>query len=235
MSSVVAGPDHRLLIKVCGLTDPGEARAVAEAGADWIGLNFHPPSPRYVTERRAAEILAALPASVEAVGLFVNRPPDEVIAVADRLGLGIVQLHGDEPPEDLPLREGLAVIRAFRIGSTHHLDAMLAHLDRAAELGRTPDAALIDARVAGLYGGTGLGVESRLLDLLAPLARRLPPLILSGGLTPENVAERVARCRPRVVDVAGGVESSPGRKDPARVAAFVEAARGAMLPPGNGR
>lgn len=209
-------------VKVCGLTVPAEARAAAEAGADWIGLNFHPPSPRFVDRDRAAAVLAALPATVQAVGLFVNRPPSEVIAVAERLGLGIVQLHGDEPPEDLAaLGPSLIVVRAFRLGDAAALGRMAAYLARAAALGRPPDAVLVDGYVAGVPGGTGRAIAADLLDQLPPL----PRLILAGGLTPENVAERVARVRPWMVDVAGGVESAPGRKDPARVAAFVRAVR----------
>jgi phosphoribosylanthranilate isomerase len=221
------------LIKVCGLTDPAEARACAEAGADWIGLNFHPGSPRFVDEPRAAAIVAALPETARAVGLFVNRPPEEVAAVARRVGLAIVQLHGDEPPEDLPALRGLAVVRAFRIGSDRDIAVMLTYLRRTHDLGRLPDAVLIDARVEGRYGGTGRTVSEGLLDLLRSIRPALPKMILAGGLTPENVAERVARCHPWMVDVAGGVESAPGRKDPVRVAAFITAARTTTV--GSGR
>jgi phosphoribosylanthranilate isomerase len=215
-----------LLIKICGLTDPAEARACGRAGADWIGLNFHPDSPRFVDEGRAAEIVAALPETARAVGLFVNRPPEEVAGVARRVGVGIVQFHGDEPPEDLAALQDLRVVRAFRIGGDRDIAAMLAYLHRARDLGRPPNAVLIDARVEGRYGGTGQTVSEGLLDRLATLLPELPPVILAGGLTPENAAERVARCRPWMVDTASGVESSPGRKDLARVAAFIAAARG---------
>lgn len=217
--------DSRPLVKVCGLTDPAEARACVEAGATWIGLNFHPPSPRFVEEARATEIVAALDAASRAVGLFVNRDPREVRAVARRVGLGAVQLHGDEPPEDLRELGGLFLIRAFRLGAAGDIDALLGFLDRADRVGRTPDAILIDAKVEGRFGGTGRTVAGDLLDRLPARAAGFPPLILAGGLTPENVADRVARCRPWMVDVAGGVEAAPGRKDPARVAAFVRAAR----------
>ncbi|MBX6315039.1 MAG: phosphoribosylanthranilate isomerase [Isosphaeraceae bacterium] len=212
-----------VLIKVCGLTTPDDARAVAVAGADWIGLNFHPPSPRFVDQATAAAILAVLPPTTEAVGLFVDRPPGEVAEVAERLGLRIVQLHGHEPPEDLLALRHLFLVRAFRLRDEASIAVMGDYLRRAEALGRMPDAVLVDAYVAGLPGGTGRTITDRVLDHLPPL----PRLILAGGLSPENVAERVARVRPWMVDAAGGVESTPGRKDPARVAAFIRAARGA--------
>lgn len=211
------------LVKVCGLTTPADAVASAEAGADWIGLNFHPPSPRFVTAEVAAEIVRALPATAVPVGLFVDRPPAEVAEVAARMGLRIIQLHGEEPPQVLAALAEFEVIRAFRLADAASVDRMRAYLDEADRLGHPPDAVLVDAYVADRPGGSGRVVPDDVLDRLPadPNTR----LILAGGLTPENVAERVARVRPWMVDVAGGVESSPGRKDPERVAAFVRAAR----------
>ena len=211
-------------IKVCGLTQVSDALACVEAGADWIGLNFHPASPRYIDPSAAAEIVAALPSSAEAVGLFVDRPPAEVAEVAERIGLRIIQLHGQEPPSDLLSFTHLQIIRAFRLGSPEAIARMSAYLQQAEELGRRPDGVLVDAFVAGVEGGTGKTIGADLLGLLPPL----PRLILAGGLTPENVAERVFRVRPWMVDVASGVESSPGRKDPGRVSAFIQAVRSAM-------
>ena len=208
-------------VKVCGVTTVADALATAAAGADWIGLNFHPGSKRRVGLDEAAAIVAALPPSTEAVGLFVDRPPAEVAEVAARIGLRIVQLHGEEPPEDLIALGHLRVVRAFRLADASSVSAMLAYLDRAEALGHLPDAVLIDAYVAGQPGGTGREIPDAILDGLPPL----PRLILAGGLTPENVAERVARVRPWMVDVAGGVESTPGRKDPGRVSSFIEATR----------
>jgi phosphoribosylanthranilate isomerase len=223
----VASPASTVRIKVCGLTRPDEALVCARLGADWIGLNFHPGSPRRVDPGAAAEIVAALPAETEAVGLFVDRPPAEVAALADRLNLRVVQLHGEEPPEDLRALASLTIIRAFRLSDAAAVARMIAYLRRCEGLGRTPDAVLVDAYVAGQAGGTGQEIASDLLALLPPL----PRLVLAGGLSAENVAERVARVRPWMVDVASGVESSPGRKDPERVAAFIRAARGQELPP----
>jgi len=211
-------------VKICGLTSVADAVACAELGADWIGLNFHPRSPRRVAPEVAAAILAGLPPSAAAVGVFVDRPAWEVADLADRLGLGIVQLHGQEPPEDLPVLSRFRIVRAFRIGPGTDWDTVTAYLARAEALGRRPDAVLIDAYVPGQAGGTGASISEDLLDRRPPL----PRLILAGGLTPQNVAERIARARPWMVDVASGVESAPGRKDRAAVAAFIRAAHTAL-------
>jgi phosphoribosylanthranilate isomerase len=214
---------RQVRVKVCGLTSVAEALACAKAGADWVGLNFHPASPRRVDPATAARIVAALPPGIKPVGLFVDRPPSEVAATASALGLKVIQLHGSEPPEDLPALAHLFVVRAFRLGDESALAALASYLDRAAALGCPPAAVLVDGYAADLPGGTGRTIATDLLDQLPPL----PRLVLAGGLTPENVAERVAQVRPWMVDVASGVESSPGRKDPALVAAFIRAARGA--------
>ena len=213
--------ESAVLVKICGLTCVDDAVACAEAGADWIGLNFHPPSVRSIAPEVAAQIVAALPGSVAAVGVFVDRPAAEVAGLADRLGLGVVQLHGREPPEDLVLLEHLRVIRAFRLRSARDWDGVSDYVARAEVLGHPPDAILVDALVEGQPGGTGILIAESILESRPPL----PRLILAGGLTPGNVAERVALVRPWMVDVASGVESSPGRKDPAAVAAFVRATR----------
>lgn len=213
-------PESSLVrIKICGLTRVEEALECVQAGADWIGLNFHPASPRFVSPTLAREIIRALPEPARAVGLFVNRPAEEVERLADQLGLEILQLHGDEPPEDLVRLGGFQLVRAFRIGGLDDLRLASAYLEAAMALGRPPDAVLIDAHVAGVAGGTGTTVPAALLDQLPAH----PRLILAGGLTPENVAERVALVRPWMVDVASGVESSPGRKDIGRVRDFIRA------------
>ncbi len=218
----MANAGEAVRVKVCGLTSVADALACAAAGVDRVGLNFHPGSPRRIDPGLAAEIVAALPASCVAVGLFVDRPPDEVARVAERVGVTDVQLHGSEPAEDLVALSHLRVIRAFRLGDDAAVEAMIDYLRHATRLGRPPDSVLVDGYVAGQAGGTGQSISTVLLDCLPPL----PRLVLAGGLTPENVAGRVARVRPWMVDVASGVESSPGHKDAARVAAFVAAARG---------
>jgi phosphoribosylanthranilate isomerase len=210
-----------VVVKICGVTRVDDALACAAVGAEWIGLNFYPKSPRCIRPEEAAAIISALPCSVTAVGVFVDRPAGEVADLADQLGLSVVQLHGHEPPEDLVLLRKLQVVRAFRLKAASDWSGVSDYLARAQALGRLPDAILIDAYVAGQSGGTGATVALDVLDCIPPL----PRLILAGGLTPENVAAKVARVQPWMVDVASGVESSPGRKDPAKVAAFVKAAR----------
>jgi phosphoribosylanthranilate isomerase len=210
-----------VLVKICGLTCVDDAVACAELGADWIGLNFHRPSPRYVDSETAAEIIAVLPRRVTSVGVFVDRPPAEVAELADRLGLGAVQLHGQEPLEDLAALRRFRVIRAFRLRTSEDWRVVSDFVSRADALGHAPFGVLVDAYVPGLPGGTGMAIDDSLLDERPPL----PHLILAGGLTPENIAERTARVRPWMVDVATGVESIPGRKDPAAVAAFIRAVR----------
>ena len=215
-------PNPPVRTKICGLTRPEEAIACLQAGADWIGLNFHPSSSRFVSHAQAREILDAVGDASRVVALFVNRPTDEVGATADALGIQIVQLHGDEPPGDLLTLGRFQLIRAFRLGSAADIDAMERYRQDARRMGREPDAVLVDAFVEGQAGGTGKSLDDSILGRIPPL----PRLILAGGLTPENVAERAERARPWMVDVASGVESSPGRKDPAKVAHFIRASRG---------
>lgn len=213
----------RPVIKVCGLIDPAEASACLAAGVDWLGLNFHPPSPRSVSVDRAREVLNAFdrdPADC-AVGLFVGLPPAEVAAACRALEMKRIQLHGDEPPEDLVELADFFLIRAFRLRDASSVRVMAAYLERAARLGRSPDAVLIDAWSPSAFGGTGASIGASILADLPAIAR----LMLAGGLTPENVAERAAVATPWMVDVASGVESSPGRKDPAKVRAFISALR----------
>ena len=195
-------------------------------GADWIGLNFHPGSPRYVEQSIAAAIIAALPDTVAVVGVFVDRPPGEVAEVAERLGLGIVQLHGQEPPEDLLELGPLRVIRAFRLGHPSAWNGVCDYVAQADALGRPLDGVLVDAYVAGQPGGTGVSIRDDILDCRPPLPRLVPP----GGAdfdAAECGRSSCGRIRPWMVDVASGVESAPGRKDPDSVAAFIRAARSA--------
>jgi phosphoribosylanthranilate isomerase len=211
-------------VKICGLTRVEDAMACAAAGVDWVGLNFHRGSPRFIELYRAAEIIAALPASISAVGVFVDRPATEVADFCRRLGLNRVQLHGCETPEYLLSLGKLKVIRAFRLGGSLAWAGVSEFLARAEVLGCPPDAILIDAYVAGQPGGTGATVGANILDFMPPL----PRLILAGGLSPANVAAKVRQFRPWMVDVASGVESAQGRKDPALIAAFVRAAKSAL-------
>jgi phosphoribosylanthranilate isomerase len=208
-------------VKICGLTRVDEAIACADLGADWIGLNFHRGSPRYVAPEVAAAIVEALPLSVAAVGIFVDRPAPEVAELATRVGIGIVQLHGQEPPEDLIVLKSFQIVRAFRLDRACAWEGVTEYLGRAGALGRSPDAVLIDAYVSGQAGGTGSAVADEVVDSIPAL----PRLIFAGGLTPENVVARISRVRPWMVDVASGVESTAGRKDLERVGAFIRAVR----------
>lgn len=212
-------------VKICGLTCVEDVTACAAAGVDWVGLNFHPGSPRFVQPDRAAEIIASLPASISAIGVFVDRPAAEVEDLSQRVGLKIIQLHGSEPPEYLLTLGQLKVIRAFRVDGTSAWDGVSEYLAQAEKLDCPPHAILIDSCVPGQPGGTGATVGEDVLDSMPPL----PRLILAGGLTPANVAVKVERFRPWMVDVASGVESAPGRKDPALIAAFVRAAKSARV------
>jgi phosphoribosylanthranilate isomerase len=212
-------------VKICGLTRVEDAVACAAASVDWVGLNFHPGSPRYVEPERAAEIIAALPSSITPVGVFVDRPATEVADLSQQHGLRLVQLHGRESPEYLFSLRQLKVIRAFRLGGISAWDGVREYLARAELLGCPPHAILIDSYVAGQPGGTGVTVGGDILDSMPPL----PRLLLAGGLSPANVAARVRQFRPWMVDVATGVESAPGRKDPALIAAFVREAKSALF------
>jgi phosphoribosylanthranilate isomerase len=206
-------------IKICGVTTPGDARVAADAGADAVGLNFYPKSPRFVTPTQAAAIVRGLPAFTAPVGVFVAMPLRQVCAVAFQLGLRGIQTYDDHAPSEDPFP--FAHVPAFRVKDAAGLELVRRFVDAAAALGRRPAAVLIDSHVEGRMGGTG---HTAPWDSLAGFDPGVP-LILAGGLTPDNVAEAVARVRPWGVDVASGVESAPGRKDPTKVARFVKIVR----------
>jgi len=214
-------------VKICGVRDVESARIVAAAQPDAIGLNFYPQSPRYVSPTVAAEIVRELPEGITPVGVFVNSTAEEIVSVCESGGLSHVQLHGDEPPSLLAELRGaipdLKIIRAFRIGPAGLGDAAV-FLEQLVSLRGELFACLLDARADDRYGGTGR---------LAPwdLIRKeydyefWPPLILAGGLTPDNVAAGIAAVRPEGVDTASGVETAPGVKAADLVRRFVQAAR----------
>jgi phosphoribosylanthranilate isomerase len=211
-------------VKICGVTTPEDARTAAEAGADAVGLNFYPKSPRYLAPEAARAVAGAVPRGVVKVGLFVNAPVEEVCRAFDGLGLDLVQLHGDEPPQVLADLEGRPVMRAFRLGPEGMLPVG-EYLGQCEQLGRMPELVLLDAFRKGAYGGTGEVADWSAAKTYRPVGDRpLPPLVLAGGLTPENVAEAIRTVRPAAVDTASGVESAPGRKDPELVRRFVRAA-----------
>jgi phosphoribosylanthranilate isomerase len=206
-------------IKFCGITSLSDARLAVEAGAWAIGTILWPGSERRCDPAEAARIAGELRRQVEIAGVFVNQPLDEVIGLADGIGLSLVQLHGDEGPSfcaEVARRTGAKVIKAARIRSGSDVQAMEAF---------HTDFHLLDTHRAGLYGGTGETFDWELVRL----RRTSVPLILSGGLTPENVAAAIAAVHPFAVDVASGTEASPGVKDPAKLRAFAEAVHGAEV------
>ena len=224
---IVSEPSIKFRTKICGITSVDDARGAVAAGCDAIGLNFYPRSPRSVTAERATAIAGAVSGSAMCVGVFVNESPQSVGELAQLASLDAIQLHGDEPPQLLSeLPGGLRVIRAWRLGDDG-LEPLVDYLDQAAQAGRVPDAVLIDARVAGLYGGSGATADWNLLTRdRAQLGDTR--LILAGGLTPENVAAAVEQVCPDAVDTASGVESSPGAKDRQLVNDFVRNATAAF-------
>lgn len=213
-------------IKICGITSTADAAAVARAGADAVGLNFYAKSPRFVEPARAAEIVGVLPDGVVKVGLFVNSPANEICEAFDRLGLDLVQLHGDEPPEFVAALGSRPVMKAFRLDrdGLEPVERYLAECDR---LACTLRMVLIDAYVKGTYGGSGHVADWGSAKRYVADGSR-PPLALAGGLVPGNVRRAIESVHPAAVDTASGVESSPGCKDHALVAEFVAAARSAF-------
>ena len=213
-------------IKICGIATVDDALTAARAGADAIGLNFYTRSPRSVDPETGRRIVEVLPAGVVKVGLFVNASHEDVCRTFDRLGLDLVQLHGDEPPEFLPQMGERPVIRAFRVGA-EGLGPVEHYLDQCRRLERVPRRVLLDSRTKGVYGGTGRVADWATVARY-PACDWHPPLVLAGGLTPDNVAEAIRAVRPAAVDTASGVESRPGRKDETLVVRFVRQARDAF-------
>ena len=199
-------------IKICGITNREDALHAVACGADALGFVFYEKSPRCIEPEQARAIIAALPPFVASVGLFVNERPQRIEEIAAFCSLGLVQLHGDESPEAC-LIPGRRVIKALRVRDAQSLE-------RAADYAVA--GLLLDAWVPGTYGGTGHTFNWQLAARVA----RQRPVILAGGLTPENVAEAARAVRPYAVDVSSGVEAAPGKKDPEKVAAFIRAAKG---------
>lgn len=212
-------------IKICGVTRPEDAAHAVACGADAIGINFFPGSPRFVPADLAREIVEAVADRAEVVGVFVNEPPGAIVSLCGTLGIRKVQLHGDEPPGDAS-RIPLWRMRAVHADRAPDLPALLAY---------PCEAFLFDAGGKEAYGGTGRELAWR------ELAGRFPgiagvrgagnagkPWLLAGGLTPSNVERAIHEARPFGVDVASGVESSPGRKDRDKVKSFIERAKAGL-------
>ena len=199
--------------KICGITRIEDALVAAEAGADAIGLVFYDKSPRAVDVRQARAILAALPPFVTSVGLFVNASRCFIGEVLDAVPLDVLQFHGDETPEQCE-GHGRPWFKALRVRRGDDLHAEARRFAGARAI-------LLDAYVPGVPGGTGERFDWSLIPADLPM-----PLILAGGLTPDNVTEAIASVRPYGVDVSGGVEAAKGIKDAAKVAAFIRRVRG---------
>jgi phosphoribosylanthranilate isomerase len=200
-------------VKICGITNWGDARLAVDLGATMLGFIFHPASPRVVSPARAWDIIRRLPSCVVPVGLFVDWRPDAVDALARAIHLKALQLQGDESPADArALRaSGHKVIKAFRVGPKFRLPSVTRY--------RGDWAILLDGFAPGLYGGTGKTVDFK----IARRARRYGRVILAGGLRAENVGEAIRAAAPFAVDVCSGTEARPGKKDPARLRAFFRA------------
>ena len=215
----------RLGVKICGLTSESQARAVIALGADALGINFWPRSKRHLPPEQAAPWLPALHPRTTLVAVLVNAGPELVAQILGENLARILQLHGDETPSQVAalMERGIPVIKALQVRDRACLDA----------IGRYPcQTLLLDAFNPGHYGGGGATFPWE----LAVIARDMFPekrLILSGGLTPQNVRQAVVEPRPAAVDVASGVESSPGVKDLARVAEFIAQARAGAASPGS--
>jgi phosphoribosylanthranilate isomerase len=242
-------------IKICGITSADDALLAAEAGAEAIGLNFYEKSPRYIRPDEAAEIVERVreeytAEQIQVFGVFVNSTLDDILwtireanLYGPECGFGI-QLHGEEPPELIRElhRQGLGrsgellqvtghvptvpIVRAFRCRGSD-LAAEEQYLKQCRDLRAAPQAVLLDAFAPDAYGGTGQCVDWATVRQQRDRIGGLP-LVLAGGLSPANVAEAIEAAKPDAVDVASGVESAPGRKDAAKVYAFVAAARAAL-------
>lgn len=200
-------------VKICGITCVEDALHAAACGADALGLVFYAKSPRVVSRERARQIVAVLPPLVTTVGLFVNEAPGTIREVVDYCGLDLIQLHGDELPEQC-LYPPRRVLKALRIKGEQSLVGLDAY---------HVSALLLDAWRPDSYGGTGALCDWQLAARVARERR----VLLAGGLTAENVDEAIRLVRPYGVDVSSGVECAPGRKDPERVEAFIRNARAA--------
>jgi phosphoribosylanthranilate isomerase len=193
-------------VKICGITTAADARLAVDAGADALGFNFYGPSPRFIEPETAAHIVARLPKGVVRVGVFVDETAEKVREIAEAVDIDIVQLHGHERPFRVSQVAAFRpVIKAFRVRPGFPPGRLALYPVAAAFL--------LDGYRPGLQGGTGMRFDWS----LAKRAARYGTIILAGGLRPENVVEAISRVRPYAIDVCSGVESQPGKKDPAKL------------------
>ncbi|MEK7306745.1 MAG: phosphoribosylanthranilate isomerase [Nitrospirota bacterium] len=198
-------------VKICGITNLDDAMAAANAGADALGFIFYKDSPRYIEPAKAGEIIRYLPPFVKTVGVFVNEKEPDVIRVIESTGIDILQLHGEEPPGFCALFDK-PVIKAIRVKQRESITCLANY---------NVSAFLLDSYSRKGYGGTGEGFD---LDI-AVEAKRFGRIILSGGLTPDNIADAKEKVRPYAVDVCSGVEASKGKKDHEKIRLFIQRAK----------
>ena len=199
-------------VKICGITSAQDANAAIEAGADALGFMFYEPSPRNLTIKAAREIIRSLPPFITKVGVFVDAAESTIREAISECALDAVQFHGNEAP-DVCRRFPIKVIKAFRILDTGSLAGLSLY---------QTNAWLLDSFVSGKHGGTGAVFN---WDIALQAKRLGTPIILAGGLTPENVVDAVRKVQPYAVDVSSGVESAPGRKDRDKMKSFITAAK----------
>lgn len=219
----MSASENKTWVKICGIRDVAAANVAAEAGANAIGLNFYAPSPRSTDVQTAKTIVESLPENVTPVGLFVNHSRDEIEQIMETVGLSSLQLHGDETPEDLKTlaekHPDWDIIWARRVTEENIADVE-GELRQCESLGVKLFACLLDPKVDGAYGGTGETLSWKLVSRHYDQQQN-PPLILAGGLTPDNVSEALRNVQPWGVDVASGVEWENGVKDAELIRAFV--------------
>lgn len=202
-------------VKICGITNAADAQTAVSAGADALGFIFYSKSPRFVEPKVAKQIISDLPPFVLPIGVFVNEEPKTVRDISKDCGLAFVQLHGDETPAYCESLE-LPILRGIRLRNRGSFLAMAEYRGRAGVRGF-----VVDAFSESDYGGTGKTAD---WDLAAEAAQAAP-ILLAGGLMPENVREAIQKVKPYGVDVSSGVEARPGKKDPAKIHAFIAAAK----------
>jgi phosphoribosylanthranilate isomerase len=199
---------RRVKVKICGVRTLEEALVAIDAGADALGFNFWPRSPRYITPQAAREISRSLSAFTSTIGVFVNEEPRIIKEIVVDVGLSAIQLHGDESPDYCAGLGFTRIIKAFRVAEDFNLQVIRDY---------PISMALLDAGIKGSYGGTGKSFDWR----VATEAMQIAPVILAGGINAGNVADAIRYVRPHAIDVCSGVEAEPGRKDLARLRAFM--------------
>lgn len=206
--------DRQVRVKICGITNLDDAMAAVDFGADALGFVFFEKSPRYITHAEAGAIIKKLPPFITTVGVFVNERPEHIESIISLIGIDVVQLHGDEPPEMCNISKH--IIKAIRVRSLGSLAPLKEYKDKVS-------AFLLDTFVPDTLGGTGQKFNWD----IAIYAKQLGKIILAGGLTPDNVVEAVRRVRPYGVDVSSGIESEMRKKDRKKMKLFIERAKGA--------